>query len=71
MQAPSKGKTKTQKDTLIPEPEYNLAQDLKRVKENISLFELLKIHSIRDSFPKIMIIKQPREAQNNNLDSSP
>ena len=27
-QAPSKGKTQTQKDTLIPESEYNLAEDL-------------------------------------------
>ena len=48
-----------------------MVEDLKRVKENISLFDLLKIHSIRDSFPKSMIIKQPREAQNNNLDSPP
>ena len=70
-QAPSKGKTHTWKDTLIPEPEYNLAEDLKRVKENIYLFDLLKIPSIRDSFPKSMIIKQPREAHNNNLESSP
>ena len=58
-QAPSKGKTQTQKDTLILELEYNLAEDLKRVKANISLFDLLKIPSIRDSLPKSMIIKQP------------
>ena len=70
-QAPSKDKTQTQKDTLIPEPEYNLVEDLKRVKVNISLLDLLKIPSIRDSLPKSMITKQPREAQNNNLDSSP
>ena len=48
-----------------------MAEDLKRVKENISLFDLLKIPSIRDSLPKIMIIKQPQEAQNNNFDSTP
>ena len=70
-QAPSKGKTQTQKDTLIPEQEYNLAKDLKRVKEKISLFDLLKIPSIRDSLPKSMIIKQPIECHNNNLDTSP
>ena len=58
-----------QKDTAIPEPKYNLDEYLKRVKENISLFDLLKIPSIRDSLPKSMIIKQPRETQNNNLDS--
>ena len=70
-QTPSKGKTQTQKDTLIPKIEYNLAEDLKRVKENISLFDLLKIPSIRDSLPKSMIIKQPLESQNNNFDSTP
>ena len=58
-QTPRKGKTQTQKDTLIPEPKYNLAKDLKRVEENISLFDILKIPSIRDSLPKSMIIKQP------------
>ena len=45
-----------------------MAEDLKRVKANISLFELLRIPSIRDSIPKSMIIKQPRETQNNNLE---
>ena len=69
-QAPSKGKNQTQKDTLIPEPEYNLVEDLKRVKANISLFDLLKIPSIRDSLPKIMIIKKPREIRNTNIDST-
>ena len=63
-QVPNKGKTQTQKDTLILDPEYNLAGDIKRVKENIYLFNLLKIPSIRDSLPKSMIFKQPREAQN-------
>ena len=58
-QTPRKGKAQTQKYTLIPEPKYNLAKDLKRVKANISLFDLLKIPSIRDSFLKSMIMKQP------------
>ena len=70
-QTPSKGKTQTHKDTLIPEPEYNLDKDLKRVKANISLFDLLKITPMRDFLPKSMIIKKPREAQNNNFDSTP
>ena len=65
----NKGKNIPQKDTFIPKLEYNMAEDLKRVKANISLFDLLKIPSIRDSLPKSMIIKQPREAQKNNLDS--
>ena len=70
-QTPSKGKSQTQKYTLILEPEYNLVEDLKRVKANIYLFDLFKIPSIRDSLPKIMIIKQPQKAQNNNFDSAP
>ena len=68
-QVPNKGKSQLQKDTVIPEPEYNLDEDLKRVKAIISLFDLLKIPSIRYSLPKIMIIKQRRETQNNKLES--
>ena len=48
-----------------------MAKDLKIFKENISLFDLLNIPSIRDSLLKSMIIKQPKESQNNNIDSSP
>ena len=65
----NKGKTLPQKDTVIHEPEYNLGEDLKIVKANISLFDLLKIPSISDSLPKSVIIKRPRETQKNNLDS--
>ena len=53
---------------VIPEVEYNLVDDLKRAKANISLFELLKIPSIRENLPKNMVLNKSREAQNNNLD---
>ena len=66
---PNKGKNLPQNDIVIPELEYNMAEYLKRVKANISLFDLLKTPSIRDSLPKSRIIKHPRETQNNNLDS--
>ena len=56
------------KEKVIPEIEYNLADDLKRDKVNISLFELLKIPFIRENLPKGMIVNKTREAQNNNLE---
>ena len=37
------GKEATPKEKVIPELEYDLVDDLKKAKENISLFELLKI----------------------------
>ena len=56
------------KDKVIPEVEYNLVDDLKKEKANISLFELLKIPSIRENLPKNMILNKSREVQNNNLE---
>ena len=41
------GKITTPKEKVIPEIEYNLIDDLKRAKANISLFELLNIPSMR------------------------
>ena len=55
------------KEKVILEVEYNLADYLKRAKANISLFELLKIPSIRESFPKDMVLNKSREAHNQNL----
>ena len=43
----NKGKTTAQKETIIPEIEYNLIDDLKRDNYNISLFKLLKIPYMR------------------------
>ena len=62
------GKATLPEEKVIPEIEYNLVDDLKRAKTNISLFELLKIPSIRDNLPKGMIVNKTREAQNNNLE---
>ena len=66
---PNKGKIVAPKETIIPEIEYNLIGDLKRTKANISLFELLKIHSTREILPKSMILNKSREDQNNNLET--
>ena len=57
------------KEKVIPEVEYNLVDDLKRDKSNISLFEHLKIPSMRENIPKSMNLNQSREVQNNNLES--
>ena len=65
---PNVGKPAAPKVKVIPEVEYNLVDDLKRDKENISLFELLKIPSIREILPKNMILNKSREVQNNNLE---
>ena len=56
------------KEKVIPEVEYNLIDDLKRAKANISLFELPKISSIREGLPKNMVLNRSREAQNHNLE---
>ena len=66
---PNKGQNIPQKDTIILKLTYNLGEYLKRVRANISLFYLLNIPSIIYSLPKSMIIKQPRETQNKNLES--
>ena len=55
---PNTGKSTSQKETIIPEVEYNLIDDLKRSKANISLFEILKIHSIRENIPKSIILNK-------------
>ena len=62
------GKTVPPKERVILEVEYNLVDDLKRVKSNISLFELLKIPFIREILPKNMVLNKSREAQNHNLE---
>ena len=45
-----------------------MVDDLKRAKANISLFEILKIPSIRESLPNNMVLNKSREAQNHNLE---
>ena len=64
---PSTRKVAASKDKVIPEVEYNLVDDLKKAKENIHLFGLLKILSIRENLPKNMVLNKSREVQNNNL----
>ena len=49
------------KDKVIFEIEYNLVDDLKKAKENIYLFELLKIPSMRENLPKNMVLNKSRE----------
>ena len=66
--APSIGKVATLKDKVIPEVEYNLVDDLKKDKANISLFELLKIPSRRENLPKNTMLNKLKEVQNNNLE---
>ena len=61
-------KTVSPKEKVIPEVEYNLVDDLKRSKANISLFELLKIPSIREILPKNMVLNKSRKTQNHNLE---
>ena len=56
------------KEMVIPKVEYNLIDDLKRAKANISLFELLKISSVREGLPKNMVLSRSIEAQNHNLE---
>ena len=56
------------KEMVIPKVEYNLIDDLKRAKANISLFELLKISSVREGLPKNMVLNRSIEAQNHNLE---
>ena len=56
------------KDKIILEVGYNLVDDLKKDKENIYLFELLKIPSIRENLPKNIVLNKSREVQNNNLE---
>ena len=47
------GKTTPPKEKVIPEVEYNLVDDLKRDKEKIYLFKLLKYHPLERIYPKI------------------
>ena len=56
------------KEMVIPKVEYNLIDDLKKDKADISLFELLKIPSIREFFPKNMVLNRSRETHNHNLE---
>ena len=65
---PNTGKATPPKEKVIPEIEYNLVENLKRDKANISLFELLKIKYIIENLPKCMIVNKIREAQNNNFE---
>ena len=65
---PNVGKLVTAKQKVIPEIEYNLVDDFKKAKANISLFELLKIPSMRENIPKSMILNKSREVHNNNLE---
>ena len=52
------GKTTPIKEKVILEFEYNLIDDLKKDKADISFFELLKIPSIREFFPKNMVLNR-------------
>ena len=65
---PSAGKAAAPKDKVIPKVEYNLVDDLKRDKANISLFDILKIPYIRENLPKNMVLNKSREVQNNNME---
>ena len=56
------------KEKVIHEVKYNLVDNIKRAKANISLFELLNIPSIRERLLKNMVLKKSREAQNYNLE---
>ena len=56
------------KEKVIPEVEYNLVENLKRAKANISLFEILKIPSIREILPNNMLLNKSKEYQNHNLE---
>ena len=55
---PTAGKETTPKEKVIHEVEYNLVDYLKKDKENISLFELLKIPPIRENLPKSMVLNK-------------
>ena len=55
------GKIAPIKEKVIPEVKYNLVDDLKRAKDNISLFALLKIPSLREILPKNMVLNKSRE----------
>ena len=61
-------KTVLPKEKVIPEVEYNFVDDLKRAKAHISMFELLKIPSIREILPNNMVLSKSIEAQNHYLE---
>ena len=64
----TKGKRVLIKEKVIPEIEYNRIEDLKRDKANISLFEVLKIPSIKEGLSKNMVLNRSIESQNHNLE---
>ena len=62
------GKMAPIKERVIFEVEYSLIDNLKRAKAKISLFELLKIPSIREILPNNTVLNKSRESQNHNLE---